>query len=474
MHAVVEDPPAPPQRAGPLTRVLMGLLEKDPARRLDVHTVPGHAARAARRPAGQHGDRRALGHRPVRGGAGAARPCPPPAGPAGAASRTARSAAGRCSAPGESLTDRLAALRRGERPRRPARPAQPAQPARRLDETSADALAGPLHTPTGAMPAAGRPAAGRTYGGTRRHPAVAGRRTPPSGSATAARPMPPSRSGSPAHRRPPSASAAPTAAATSGRCRAPASRGPPRPPLRAAALWTRSGPPAVSSSPRSRAGRARCSSPRPAGWSSCCCSPSWRSPAATTTTRRAPRRRSPPPSAPAARHRRDAGAHGPRDHGQGAEGLEEGRRRLVRRLHRPGGQRPQGPHHHREVVQQLRAGWAETAENGLKTRSTSCVKPYNQVACTETELAGKPAAEFEYTCGEGDAMRHGVWRGVVAGRQGVLVLPDRPRTPSSPRASRSSTRWSGRSSSPGTAEPDGNRQRVIRRRAIKRHGGGHH
>lgn len=39
MHAVVEDPPAPPQRSGPLTRVLMGLLEKDPARRLDVHTA---------------------------------------------------------------------------------------------------------------------------------------------------------------------------------------------------------------------------------------------------------------------------------------------------------------------------------------------------------------------------------------------------------------------------------------------------
>jgi hypothetical protein len=59
--------------------------------------------------------------------------------------------------------------------------------------------------------------------------------------------------------------------------------------------------------------------------------------------------------------------------------------------------------------------WAETAENGLKTRSTSCVKPYQQVSATETELASKPAAEFEYTCGEGDAMRHGVWRGVAEG-----------------------------------------------------------
>ena len=39
MHAVVEDPPAPVQRAGSLTAVLMGLLEKDPARRMDVLTA---------------------------------------------------------------------------------------------------------------------------------------------------------------------------------------------------------------------------------------------------------------------------------------------------------------------------------------------------------------------------------------------------------------------------------------------------
>ncbi|MBO4205795.1 hypothetical protein GSF22_07220 [Micromonospora echinofusca] len=59
--------------------------------------------------------------------------------------------------------------------------------------------------------------------------------------------------------------------------------------------------------------------------------------------------------------------------------------------------------------------WAEVAEEGLQKRSTSCVKPYKQLAMNEVELAGKPAAEFEYNCGEGDAMRHGVWRGVVTG-----------------------------------------------------------
>jgi serine/threonine protein kinase len=39
MHAVVEDPPTPAVRAGSLTPVLMGLLEKDPARRFDVPTA---------------------------------------------------------------------------------------------------------------------------------------------------------------------------------------------------------------------------------------------------------------------------------------------------------------------------------------------------------------------------------------------------------------------------------------------------
>jgi serine/threonine protein kinase len=39
MHAVVEDPPAPAVRAGSLTPVLMGLLEKDPDRRMDVITA---------------------------------------------------------------------------------------------------------------------------------------------------------------------------------------------------------------------------------------------------------------------------------------------------------------------------------------------------------------------------------------------------------------------------------------------------
>ena len=39
MRAVVEEPPVAPVRAGPLTPVLYGLLDKDPGRRWDVHSA---------------------------------------------------------------------------------------------------------------------------------------------------------------------------------------------------------------------------------------------------------------------------------------------------------------------------------------------------------------------------------------------------------------------------------------------------
>jgi hypothetical protein len=54
------------------------------------------------------------------------------------------------------------------------------------------------------------------------------------------------------------------------------------------------------------------------------------------------------------------------------------------------------------------------AANGLSKNGKSCARPYAQLAMTDTELAGKPAAEFEYNCGQGDTMRHGIWRGVVS------------------------------------------------------------
>ncbi|MBM0279699.1 serine/threonine-protein kinase, partial [Micromonospora tarensis] len=149
MHAVVEDPPAPPQRSGPLTRVLMGLLEKDPARRLDVHTSRAMLRELLAGPLSStstavHSVTDPYAVVPVQ-----QRPVPvlPPAQPEPKSDSQIGGPA--MLAPGESLTDRLAALRRGERPK--AAPAAGAATGG-LDETSADALAGPLHTPTGAMP----------------------------------------------------------------------------------------------------------------------------------------------------------------------------------------------------------------------------------------------------------------------------------------------------------------------------------
>ncbi|MBL7254815.1 serine/threonine-protein kinase [Paractinoplanes lichenicola] len=55
------------------------------------------------------------------------------------------------------------------------------------------------------------------------------------------------------------------------------------------------------------------------------------------------------------------------------------------------------------------------AENTLKTRSTNCPKPYAQVGLTNTKIAGRDGAVLEYTCGTGDQARHGLWGAVISG-----------------------------------------------------------
>ncbi|MER5455437.1 serine/threonine-protein kinase [Micromonospora sp. NPDC002389] len=155
MHAVVEDPPAPPQRSGPLTRVLMGLLEKDPARRLDVHTARAMLRELLAGPLSSTAsavnsmtDPYSVVPVPQQSA-----PITAPAAPA-KKSKSASEIGGRAMlAPGESLTDRLAALSRGERPGKAA-----ATSAAAMEDTSADALARP-----GQQNAAS--SAGRTYGG---------------------------------------------------------------------------------------------------------------------------------------------------------------------------------------------------------------------------------------------------------------------------------------------------------------------
>jgi len=54
----------------------------------------------------------------------------------------------------------------------------------------------------------------------------------------------------------------------------------------------------------------------------------------------------------------------------------------------------------------------QNAESGLRNPSR-CPAPYQQVALHEAKLAGQNGAELEYTCGDGDGKRHGIWRALV-------------------------------------------------------------
>jgi eukaryotic-like serine/threonine-protein kinase len=59
-----------------------------------------------------------------------------------------------------------------------------------------------------------------------------------------------------------------------------------------------------------------------------------------------------------------------------------------------------------------------------------CTAPYQRIELRDgpdIKLARRPAAELEYTCGEGTEMRHGIWRVTVAGGKGYefyLSVPD--------------------------------------------------
>ncbi|MFV2103792.1 serine/threonine-protein kinase [Micromonospora sp. LOL_024] len=386
MHAVVEDPPAPPQRSGPLTRVLMGLLEKDPARRLDVHTaramlrelLAGPLSNAA---AGVNSMTDQYSVMPV--------PQPTPISAPAAPPQAALSGqiGGRAMlGPGESLTDRLAALRRGERPGQGTVAGTSA-----MDDTSAHQVARP-----GRQGAA--PPGGRTYGGGDATQRIGGggdatQRIGGGGDATqqlggygaAQWPAAPSQ---PYGARP----AEPGGSSPLDRAKAAGSR----------AVGT------VKGWPRKMQLAA-------AGGLAVLLLISIVALSGGDDDA--------PPAAPVAEPSNSAEA-GPaiemQEHsGRGVQmQVPKGWKRAA-----PSGgvyidyTDPEDSGRRVRILNEKWSGtsarWAEVAENGLKTRSTSCVKPYTQISMAEKELAGKPSAEFEYTCGEGDDMRHGVWHGVA-------------------------------------------------------------
>ena len=335
----------------------------------------------------------------------------------------------------------------------------PPTPRRRARRTSADALAGPLHTPTGAMPGPAD-AAGAPTAATPTPPAGRRRRAP--GRRPAGQLRQPGRChpavGTAAHRRPRSASAAPPAAATAAAPRH-------RPALAALARRCRprragrSAPPA-SARARSRARRGKVQLAAAGGLAVVLLlSVRGAAPAATT-----PAEQPDGAADPSARRRRLAmQEHATRAAswstcrraGQKATGgsfidfidpADSGRRSRIN-IEKAA-----------STADQLRARWPRTA---CKTRRASCAEPYNRVALRDARPSwpasrrpnsSTPAARATQT-------RHGIWRVVVQDGKAYHVLPDRAGRPVRARASRSSTRWSARSSSPATAEPEVNRQR---------------
>ncbi|TDC59008.1 serine/threonine protein kinase [Micromonospora sp. KC207] len=456
MHAVVEDPPATPQRSGPLTRVLMGLLEKDPARRLDVHTARAMLRELLAGPLTSTAtavnsvtDPYAVvpvKQRPV------VAPPPPPA----AEPKPSGQIGGRAMlAPGESLTDRLAALRRGEKAKKTTTTAAA------LDDTSADALAGPLHTPTGAMPAP--PPAGRTYGGsseatqrfdagtapestqrmTYGSPPDATQRVPHGGGPSEATQRVPYGGGSadatqqvPFGRRPDVTQRVPYGSQPGATQPVPGFGASPDATQRVGGAygggqWSVPGTgqpwatPATAPAPAASGGVGRLVA-TVKGW------PRKVQLAAAggvavllligvfaLTGGDDPGQPTTPQGQPS------AGAPA----GPGVEMQEQSAKGVTVQVPKGWERRsadggvwvdyidPEDNSRKVRILAERWSGtstrWAETAANGLRTRSASCQKPYNQVSMTEEELDGKAAAEFEYTCGDGDTKRHGVWRGVV-------------------------------------------------------------
>ncbi|WP_089156588.1 serine/threonine-protein kinase [Micromonospora sp. NBS 11-29] len=389
MHAVVEDPPATPQRSGPLTGVLMGLLEKDPARRLDVHRARAMLRELLAGPLTSTAtavnsvtDPYAVV--PVQ------RPTTPPA--IAPEPKPSGQIGGRAMiAPEESLTDRLAALRRGERPA-----AKPTAGDAALDETSADVLAGPLHTPTGAMSGPGTSDAtqrisadptvrlgqgtgtdatqavpttyGRTvdatqpvYGGTQW--SVPGTGQPWTTPATA-----------------PADGPSGGAKGLLGRVKAwprkvqLAVAGGLAVVLLVSVIALTSGgddapPPIVGTLPTNSAAAA----------------PEMQEQTVKGVTVQVPK----------GWQRQTGGLYV--DY---VDPADEGRKvRVIA-----------------EEWSGTSISWAEFASRNLKknsAKSKNCPAPYTEMSVSEQKLAGQDAGQLEYTCGEGDTMRHGVWRGLV-------------------------------------------------------------
>ncbi|MEV1285837.1 serine/threonine-protein kinase [Micromonospora sp. NPDC049679] len=382
MHSVVEDPPAPPVRSGPLTHVLMGLLEKDPARRYDVLTsrtvlrelLAGPLASKA--PAALMTDPYAVVPAQRAPWQPPTPPQPQPTGQIGG-----RAMIG----PDESLTDRLAELRKAQQAPAAGSPAALSAPT------------GALGAPTGALPASAAPFV----------------------AAPAAKPD--------QRWDDPTAAAAwgqPAAGASTPRTSAPGASTPGAKLDHALGGARRTGTRIVDTVkgwPRNvQIGAA-------AGIAAVLLLGTVLLSTSDSSTP-GPRIAAPPATAPAgpafavqSHAGKGVSVNVPQDWEKKTSGgvftdyvdPQDGGRRV------------------RILVENATAEpkrFLQVAESGLKKKdSKSCAKPYQQVGLRDVEAGGKPAAELEYTCGEGDAKRHGIWRAVVQGGRAYsfyLSTPD--------------------------------------------------
>lgn len=398
MHAVVEDPPAPPVRSGPLTRVLMGLLEKDPARRFDVVTSRAMLRELLAGPLASKAPA-ALMTDPYAVVPAQRAPAPPPA-----PQPTGQIGGRAMIAPGRSLTDHLAELRekRGEA----------------AGNATSTTRGNSVDVPTGAMPAADSPVSAPTGA----MPVGGSLDDAPTGllpQATAgASDEPTSKLGDlPTGRLPTQRWDQPSpapAAAWDARPRS-GSGVPPQSPNTVGARID------MAIAAARRAGARAVDTVK--GW------PRHLQLAAAggvavvllvggvLLTRDSeetggPILAQPTPSAatPAFEVRthdeKGISVNVPRDWEKRSSGgvfvdyvdpADNGRR--VRVLVENATAEPQR--------------FLQIAENGLKNNARSCARPYQRIALNETEAGGKPAAELEYTCGDGENKRHGIWCAVV-------------------------------------------------------------
>ena len=407
MRAVVEEAPRPARLAGPLQAGAVGLLDKEPARRWSVDQARAVLRELLAGPLSRSGHAHArTRHRParacVRPPAGAAAGDPRPAG--------RRSAAGPCSTPTSRSPASSPACRddhrHAGRAGRPD-PAAPRQPARRPTRERLAPAAAAVRPATAARrrPAPDRPDEQAATAAT--------------GYGEAARPPP--------------------RAAPAGAGRSPAARSwPTRSRGRVRAIGRDASTRATGPGWSSAAGSSLVVLPA----SACCSSGGFSGGPAAPDAAAAARR----PAATTAADPADRGTGVPRHRGIAVnvpKGWTRSRQQSYVDFTDPDGGRKvrinvETDHRHR----------AEVPHHGRDRPEEAVDLPHAVPAGRpdRRELAGHDGAELEYTCGSGDAMRHGIWRAIVVDGKAYhfyLTVPDAR----SPRARSSSTRWSARSSS---------------------------